>query len=125
MSAGAIVAIVIAACIVLALLFVVLPAARRRKQERLVERRRREVAGAHRDEAESRMARAQLAEKEAARERAEAELHQQRAALHERGMADGDLDHEHSRVQDGRFVRDEREPVAEPRDPEQRARTEQ
>jgi cytochrome c-type biogenesis protein CcmH/NrfG len=106
MSAGAIVAIIIAAAIVLTLLLVLLPAARRRKQERAVRARRDEVATAHRSEADDRLAEARLAEKEAARRRAEAELHQERAELHQRGLADDQLDSEHERVQEGRFVRE-------------------
>jgi type II secretory pathway pseudopilin PulG len=104
MSTAIVIIIVIAILIILALVLVVLPRARARKQERQLERRRGEVAEAHRDEAGSRAARAREAEQIAARERAEAELHEARADLHERGMADDELDrdHEHLGVGDDR-----------------------
>ncbi|MEA2254583.1 MAG: hypothetical protein QOG35_628 [Solirubrobacteraceae bacterium] len=91
MSTAAIVVIVVAALIVLAIVFVAVPRSRARARERQLERRRGEVAGAHRDQAASRAARADEAEQIAARERAEAELHEARARLHERGLADEEL----------------------------------
>jgi hypothetical protein len=66
------------------------------------------VADGHRERASHRVARAEEAEQIAARERAEAELHEARARLHEHGLADDELD---DRAGDGstRFERDERD----------------
>jgi flagellar biosynthesis/type III secretory pathway M-ring protein FliF/YscJ len=72
----------------LVLLVAILPRARARRDARARDHRRQELAGRHRAEAESRHARAGLAEKEAQRARAEAELHEQEAELHERGLVD-------------------------------------
>ncbi|WP_445148628.1 hypothetical protein [Baekduia sp. Peel2402] len=101
MSTGAIVAIVVIAVIVLALLAFVLPRMRGQKREREISRRREQVAGAHREVAQERLADAERAEREARAQRAEAELHESRAALHEDGLADDDLADEHRR-----FVRE-------------------
>jgi predicted Holliday junction resolvase-like endonuclease len=102
MSTAVVIIIVIAILIILAIVLV--PRLRARKQERQLERRRGEVAEAHRDEAGARATRAREAEQIAARERAEAELHEARADLHERGMADDELDRdrEHLGVDDDR-----------------------
>jgi hypothetical protein len=97
MSTGLIVAIVVVAVIVLLFAFV-LPRSRARAREREMNRRRGEVAGAHRERAEDRAARAELAEKEAARQRADADLHESRARLHERGMADDELEADRERL---------------------------
>jgi hypothetical protein len=91
-----------------------MPRARAKAREREVARQRDEVAGAHRERAEDRAARAEIAEHEARRERAEAELHESRARLHERGLADEELDadREHLGVDDDRderFTSDERD----------------
>jgi hypothetical protein len=102
MSTAAIIALVIAALIVVALFAIVMPRARARAREREIIRRRQEVAGAHREVAEERMARAERAERLARAERAEADLHASRAELHEQGLADDELDREHQR-----FVRDD------------------
>jgi type II secretory pathway pseudopilin PulG len=101
MSTGLIIAIVVVVLLLLALLLFVLPRARARSRERDLERRRGEVAGAHRDQAETRQVRAQEAEHVAERERAEANLHETRARMHERGLADDDLDREHESVREG------------------------
>jgi hypothetical protein len=101
MSTGAIIAIVVIAIVLLALVAVVLPRMRAQSRERQVVRRREEVAGAHREVAQERLADADRAEREARAQRAEAELHESRAALHEEGLADEDLATEHQR-----FVRD-------------------
>jgi hypothetical protein len=101
MSTGAIIAIVVIAIVLLALIAVVLPRMRAQSRERQVDRRRQEVAGAHREVAQERLAEADRAEREARAQRAEAELHESRAALHEEGLADDDLATEHQR-----FVRD-------------------
>src|SRR3954470_5234932 len=98
MCTAAIIVIVIAILIVLALVLVALPRMRARKRERELENRRGEVASAHRDQAETRATRAQEAEQIAARERAEAELHESQAKLHERGLADDELDDDRSRL---------------------------
>jgi hypothetical protein len=69
-----------------------------RKQERELQQRREGAAAEHREHAQSRERgaeaaeqRARVAEQEAERERAEANLHQERAAASERGMADREL----------------------------------
>lgn len=97
MTTGAIIAIVVIALVLLAVVAVVLPRARARAREREINRRRQEVAGAHREVAEDRMARAQRAENVARAERAEAEMHASRAELHEQGLADDDLEDDHRR----------------------------
>jgi hypothetical protein len=101
MSTGAIIAIVVIAIILLALIAYVLPRSRARSRERQVVRRREEVAGAHREVARDRLADADRAEREARAQRAEAELHESRAALHDDGLADDELATEHRR-----FVRE-------------------
>jgi hypothetical protein len=98
MSTGAIIAIVVIVLIVIALVAFVMPRTRAKAQERKLDQRRTEVADAHRGEAEQRLARAEYAENQAKRERAEAELHESRANLHEKGMADDDLDRERERL---------------------------
>jgi Flp pilus assembly protein TadB len=98
MSTGLIVAIVVIAALAVLLFAFVLPRARAKAHEREVTRRRGEVASAHRDRAEDRAARADYAEQQARRERAEAEIHESRARLHERGLADDELDAERERL---------------------------
>ncbi|MEA2253865.1 MAG: hypothetical protein QOC78_3966 [Solirubrobacteraceae bacterium] len=113
MSTAAVVVIVVAVLIVLAVVFVAVPRSRARARERQLERRRGEVAGAHRDQATARAARADEAEQIAARERAEAELHEARARLHERGLADDELAKDRARL----GVDDEAaDPALDPRD---------
>jgi hypothetical protein len=115
MSTGAIIAIVVAAIIVIAIIAIALPRMRANARERELARRRTAVADAHRDRASNRVARAEEAEQIAARERAEAELHETRARLHERGLADDELEAEQERVGDGdRFTRDERDATVPP-----------
>jgi predicted Holliday junction resolvase-like endonuclease len=104
MSTGAIVAIVVAAAIIILILAVLMPRMRAKQEERRLVSRRQEVAGAHRERAQDRIAEADLAEKEAQRRRAEAELHETRAEMHDRGLADDNLEQEH-----GRFVRGDRD----------------
>ncbi|HEV7751044.1 MAG TPA: hypothetical protein VGO71_05865 [Baekduia sp.] len=101
MSTGAIIAIVVIVLLIVALVAYALPRSRARQRERQVIRRREEVAGAHREVAQERLAEADRAEREARADRAEAELHESRASLHEEGLADDDLAAEHQR-----FVRD-------------------
>jgi flagellar biosynthesis/type III secretory pathway M-ring protein FliF/YscJ len=98
MSTGLIIAIVVVVLIVIALVAFVLPRSRARSEERKLVQRRGEVADAHRGEAEQRLARAEYAENQAKRERAEADLHESRANLHDRGMADDELDVERERL---------------------------
>jgi Flp pilus assembly protein TadB len=98
MSTGLIVAIVVVVALLVLLFAFVLPRSRAKARERELNRRREEVAGAHREHAEDRAARADMAEKEAARQRAEADVHETRARLHERGMADDELDAERERL---------------------------
>lgn len=92
MSTGAIIAIVAGVLILLVLLAVLVPRMRSRSADRHRDARRQELADSHRQEAETREARARLAEGEAQRERAEAELHAARADLHDRGLADDEVD---------------------------------
>ena len=106
MSTGAIIAIVVVVVILLALFAVALPRMRARSRAREIERHRGEVADAHREHASTRTARAEEAEQIAARERAEAELHETRARMHERGLADDELADERERLGDSRFERD-------------------
>ena len=104
MSTGAIVAIVIVAVVIIAILAFLMPRMRARKQERELNRARGRAAEGHREVAEERMERARLAEAQAQRERAEAELHQSRANMHERGLADDQLE---DAPDPGRFEREE------------------
>ncbi|HEX7300021.1 MAG TPA: hypothetical protein VF257_13560 [Solirubrobacteraceae bacterium] len=114
MSIAVIIAIVVV--VVVAIALIALPRARARARERELARRRGEVADAHRDQASERVARAEEAEQIAARERAEAELHETRARLHEHGLADDELDAERDRLDDGpsRFDRDEHDTASPP-----------
>ncbi len=100
MSTGLIIAIVVVVLIIIALVAFVLPRSKAKTQERKLVQRRGEVADAHRGEAEQRLARAEYAENQAKRERAEADLHESRAKIHEQGMADEDLDGERQRLAD-------------------------
>jgi len=106
-STGLIIAIVVVALILIGLL-VLLPrmraAAERKKAERELVQRRETVAGEHREAAREREQRADMAEQKARmaqqaaeKERAEAGMMEQRAEMHERGMADDELIDEHER----------------------------
>jgi hypothetical protein len=106
MSTGAIIAIIIVAIVIIAVIAIALPRVRANARERDLARRRGAIADAHRDRASNRVARAEEAEQIAARERAEAELHETRARLHERGLADDELDAEDERLGDDRFTRE-------------------
>jgi predicted Holliday junction resolvase-like endonuclease len=114
MSTGAIIAIVVVVLILLALIALLLPRMRAKSRERELNRRRGEVADTHREHASARVARAEEAEQIAARERAEAELHETRARMHERGLADDELERDDGRLDEERFVREER-PAADER----------
>jgi hypothetical protein len=107
MSTGVIIAIVVVALLVVAAFAIALPRMRANARERELMRRRAAVADAHHDRASDRFARAEEAEQIAARERAEAELHETRARLHERGLADDELDADPDRVSNERFTREE------------------
>src|SRR3954466_8030881 len=102
MTTGAIIAIVVVALIVIALLAFMLPRMRAKaqvqKRERELQNRRERAAEEQRAEANTRERqasqaeqRARIAAKEADAERAQAELHQERAGLPERGMANHEL----------------------------------
>jgi hypothetical protein len=108
MSTGAIVAIAVVAAIILLALVFLMPRMRERgrirKRERELEQRRETAAAEHRGEAEQRAQsaeaaeqRARIAEQEAQRERAEADLHKERAHATEQGMADRELIDDHER----------------------------
>jgi FtsZ-interacting cell division protein ZipA len=103
MSTGTIVAIVVIAVVVIAILAFAMPRMRARSQERKLNKARGRAAEGHREVADERMERARLAERQAQRERAEAELHQSRADMHERGLADDRLE---DAPEPGRFERD-------------------
>lgn len=91
MSTGAIVAIVVLVALFVILL-AALPRIRARREDRELDHRRTEAVDAHRGEAELKSTRAEHAERIAQKERAEAELHESRARLHEQGLADDDLE---------------------------------
>src|SRR3954464_5775139 len=117
MSTGVIIAIVVGAILLIALFAFVLPRSREKARERQVVGSREEGAGAHREVTHPRLAEADRAEREARAQRAEAELHESRAALHEEGLADDDLAEEHRRFvreRDGDGVPD-RDEVSETR----------
>jgi flagellar biosynthesis/type III secretory pathway M-ring protein FliF/YscJ len=116
MSTGVIIAIVVVVLIGLALIAFAMPRLRANKRARELDRQRGEVADAHRDHASARTARAEEAEQIAARERAEAELHETRARMHERGLADDELDGERERLGESRFAREERDETVAPED---------
>jgi hypothetical protein len=107
MTIAVIIAIVVV--VVVAAALVGLPRMRARSRERELLRQRGQVADAHRERASDRVARAEEAEQIAARERAEAELHETRARLHERGLADDELGADREHLGDGpsRFAREE------------------
>ena len=101
MSTGLIIAIVVVAIIIIALL-VLLPrmreTARHKQAERELHSRRDNVATEHREAAAERETRAEqaeqkarMAEQAAQRERAEANISNERASMHERGLADDEL----------------------------------
>ena len=101
MSTGLIIAIVVVA-IILVVLLVLLPrmraTAQRKQAERELHSRRNAVAEEHRSAAGQRENRAEMAEQKARiaqqtaeRERAEANLQNEQATKHERGMADHEL----------------------------------
>ncbi len=102
MTTGAIIAIVVVVILVLFALALVMPRmraqARVQRRERDLAERRERAAGEHRMAATEREREADLAEqrarvaaREAEAERAQAELHSERAGLTERGMADHEL----------------------------------
>jgi type II secretory pathway pseudopilin PulG len=101
MSTGLIIAIVVVVLILLALAFL-LPRMRannaRRKAQQELESRRERAAEQHRVEASNRESaadeaeqRARMAQAAAEKERAEANLQNQRATMHERGLADEEI----------------------------------
>ena len=105
MSTAVIIAIIVVIVVAIALL--ALPRARAKARERELVRRRGQVADAHRERASDRVARAEEAEQIAARERAEADLPEARARLHEHGLADDELDDGRAVEDSTRFERDE------------------
>jgi ABC-type multidrug transport system fused ATPase/permease subunit len=107
MSTGVIVAIVVVVVLLL-LLLAVLPRlrerARIRARERELGQRREHVIEEHRQDAEVRVSRAEeaeqrarIAEQEAQQQRAAAQLSQEKAGLHEAGLADHELIEDHER----------------------------
>ena len=112
MSTGLIIAIIVVALILIALA-IMLPrmrsTARRKQAERELHNRRQAVATEHRSDAAQRQEQADLADQKARmaqqaaeRERAEANIANERADMHERGLADDQLieDHERDRFAD-------------------------
>jgi ABC-type multidrug transport system fused ATPase/permease subunit len=110
MSTAAIIIIVVVVLVAIALIAFALPRMRANRRQRELERRRGEVADAHREHASVRATRADEAEQIAARERAEAELHETRARLHEQGLADDELERDETHLGEERFTRQERVP---------------
>ena len=107
MSTGAIIAIVVVVLIVLALIAVLMPRMRAKSRERqLVRERGSRRRCASRAGFRTQRRAADEAEQIAARERAEAELHETRARMHERGLADDELADDRARLGDERFVRE-------------------
>ncbi len=103
MSTGAIIAIAVVVALILIALLVLMPrmrakaAERKQEQERLeaerrLERERKEAADEHRSASQTQLKQAELAEQQAKKQRAEAEIHAKRAELHEEGLADEDLE---------------------------------
>jgi flagellar biosynthesis/type III secretory pathway M-ring protein FliF/YscJ len=90
MSTGIIIAIIVVVVLVIALV-AARPALKRRRDERELETRRDRAVEHHRGAAEGRRVHAELAEQKAQRERAEAELQETRADMHEKGLADDEL----------------------------------
>src|ERR1700685_2766331 len=97
-----VVIVVVVVAVVAALLLTRLPRARERarvqKRERELSERREQVVDGHREEAASRdrqgegaEQRARVAAQEAERQRAESQLAEEKARLHERGLADHEL----------------------------------
>ncbi len=138
MTTTAIIAIVIAALLIIAVVAFMLPRMRRKaqiqKRERELQQRRDRVAGEHRAEAEAARAPGQSRPSSergspSGKPRPSAprrELHQERAGLHERGMADDELIDESEREKfagtsamstdrDGDGVDDSREATADGR----------
>jgi type II secretory pathway pseudopilin PulG len=111
MSTTAIV-IVVVAVVVVALAVTVLPTMSRNRATARVHDKRQAAASRHREAAEDRRALVRLAEREAAADRAQATLHEARADLIDRGLADEDLDQ--PRERSGRLERDQ---PADPGDP--------
>jgi Flp pilus assembly protein TadB len=70
------------------------PQVRAKREERQLQSARGERAGRHREVATDRQLRAEAAEKEAQRARAEADLHQTKAKMHDEGVADHELERE-------------------------------
>jgi FtsZ-interacting cell division protein ZipA len=104
MSTGLIIVIIVVVVILVAGLVMLtrLPKARERarvqQRERELDQRRDQVVDEHREEAAARERQAEVAEQrarvaaqEAKRERAESELAEEKAKLHERGLADHEL----------------------------------
>jgi hypothetical protein len=108
MSVLAIIVLVVVVVAIAFALFVFVPRARakarEKKRERELGQRRERAVSERREEADRRTRRAEeaelrarIAEQEAARERADAQLRRDQAALHERGMADHELMDERDR----------------------------
>jgi FtsZ-interacting cell division protein ZipA len=125
MSTGTIIAIVVVALILIALFAFVLPRARRKAQvrsrEKELHQRRENVADEHRQVADTREREAEMAERKARLAQAEAEKHradaqtqQQRAEMHERGMADDELIADHEREHFAPALDKERDDATEP-----------
>jgi ABC-type multidrug transport system fused ATPase/permease subunit len=110
MSTAAIIIIVVVVLVAIALIAFALPRMRANRRQRELERRRGEVADTHREHAAARATRAEEAEQIAARERAEAELHETRARMHEQGLADDELERDETHLGEERFTPQERVP---------------
>jgi FtsZ-interacting cell division protein ZipA len=98
MSTGLIIVIVVVAVLLIALLGFLRARRSSLAEKHRLRQRRKEAIARHEEEAEARTRsadeaerRARIAAQEAERERADARLHKERAALHDRGMADDEL----------------------------------
>jgi type II secretory pathway component PulM len=89
-----IVAVVLVVLVIAWLVMTRSPQARAKREERRLEAARGERAGRHREVASDRQLRAEAAEKEAQRARADAELHETKAKMHDEGVADHELERE-------------------------------
>jgi F0F1-type ATP synthase membrane subunit b/b' len=84
--------IIVAVIVVAGILFLLVPRLKAGAAERQLDQRRQDEAARLREGAADRQAKADLAEREANLARAEADAQEARARVHERGLADEELD---------------------------------
>jgi FtsZ-interacting cell division protein ZipA len=124
-STGLIIAIIVAVLIIAAVVFFVLPRARRTAQvkarERELGQRRERVATEHQETATAREREAEAAEQRsrmalAEPQRAEAQMHSERADMHQRGLADDELVEDHEREHFAPAMNSDADVQSEPRE---------